>query len=133
MPELTHADMIWNRACGEEPLRSLLGDRALADLLRAHGLAMNGGVLHAVECLTARELSDAKSGYRFYGLDAAAYLLTRASTILESNDNLEFHERQMDQEYADIIPADSALVQRFEKHLELSPSDYAPLRAKEMA
>jgi hypothetical protein len=94
---------------------------------------MNGGVLHAVECLTAGELSDAESGYHFYGLDAAAYLLTRARTILEANDNLEFHERQLDQEYADIIPADNSLVQRFERHLELSPSEYAPLQARDMA
>jgi hypothetical protein len=30
MGELTEADMIWNRACGEGPPRSLPGDRALA-------------------------------------------------------------------------------------------------------
>ena|SRR5260370_18852669 len=133
MPELTQADMIWNRACGEGPLRSLPGDRALADLLRAHGLVMNGGVLHAVECLTASELSDAESGYLFYGLDAAASLLSRARTILESDDDLEFHEHQLDGQYSDIIPADSWLVERFEKHLELNPSEYASLRAKDMA
>jgi hypothetical protein len=133
MPELTQADMIWNRACGEDPLRSLPGDRALADLQRAHSLAMNGGVLHAVECLTASELSDAESGYRFYGLDAAASLLSRARTILEADDNLGFHELQLDQQYADIIPADNSLVERFEKHLESNPSEYAPLRVKDMA
>jgi hypothetical protein len=133
MAELTRADMIWNRACGEDALRSLLGDRALTDLLRAHGLIMNGGVLHAVECLTASELSDAESGYRFYGLDAAASLLSRARTILESGDNLAFHERQLDQQYADIIPADNALVERFESHLESNPSEYAPLRTKDIA
>jgi hypothetical protein len=133
MHQLTHANMIWNRACGEDPLRSLHGDRALANLLRAHGLAMNGGVLHAVECLTPSELSDAESGYRYYGLDAAASLLSRARTILEADDNLEFHERQLDRQYADIIPEDSSLVERFEKHLELNPSEYAPLRARDMA
>jgi hypothetical protein len=94
---------------------------------------MNGGALHAVECLTATELSDAESGYRFYGLDAAASLLSRARTIMKADDNLEFHERQLDQQYADIIPADNSLVERFEKHLELNPSEYAPLRAKDLA
>ena len=65
--------MIWNRACGQDRLRSLPGDRAFADLLLAHGLVVNGGVLHAVECLTAAELSDAESGYQFYGLDGAVF------------------------------------------------------------
>jgi hypothetical protein len=116
-----------------EPLRTLPGDRALADLLRAHGLIMNGGVLHAVECLTASELSDAESGYPFYGINAAASLLSRARTILEADKNLEFHERQLDQQYADVIPADSTLIERFEKHLGLYPSEYAPVRGKDMA
>src|SRR5262249_40895856 len=114
--------MIWNRACGEHQLRSLRGDRALADLLRAHGLVMNGGVVHAVECLTDSELSDAESGYRFYGLDEAAALLSHARTILEADGNLGFRERQLDQQYADLIPTDSTLVERFQKHLRLCPS-----------
>ncbi len=131
MPELTNAKMIWNRACGEEPLRTLPGDRALADLLRTHNLAMNGGVLQAVECLTASELSDAESGYRFYGFDEAATLLTHAGTILASDIEMEFHERQLDQRYANIIPEDSLLVERFEKRLELNPFEYAPLRDRD--
>src|SRR6266852_5959110 len=100
MGTLAQATMIWNRACREDSLRLLPGDRALADLIRAHGLVMNGGVLHAVECLTDNERSDAESGYRFYGFDAAASLLSRARTILEEDDNLEFHERQLDGHYA---------------------------------
>jgi hypothetical protein len=62
MAELTDADKIWNRACGADPLRTLPGDRALTDLLHPHGLVMNGGVLHAAECMSADELSDAESG-----------------------------------------------------------------------
>lgn len=114
-------------------MRSLPGDRALADLLRAHSLVMNGAVLHAVECLTASESSDAEAGYRFYGLDAVADLLSRARTTLETDDDLGVHEQLLDGHYADIIPADGSLVERFEKHLELSPFEYAPLRAKDMA
>src|SRR5437660_971099 len=113
MHQLTQPDMVWNRACGGDPLRSHPGDRALADLLRAHGLAMNGGVLHVVECLTASELFDAESGYRFYGFDAIASLLLRARTILNSGDELEFHEHQLDRQYAEIIPNDTSLVKRF--------------------
>jgi hypothetical protein len=94
---------------------------------------MNGGVLHAIECLTASELSDAEFGYRFYGLDAVASLLFRARAILEADDDLEFHEHQLDGQYADIVPDDNSLVERFEKHLEANPSEYAALRAKDMA
>jgi len=38
MYQLTQADMIWNRACGKDPVRSFPGDRALTDMLSAHGL-----------------------------------------------------------------------------------------------
>ena len=85
-------------------MRFLPGDRALTDLLRAHGLVMNDGVLHAVECLTAFELSDAESGFRFYGLEAAAFLLSRARTILETDDDLGVHEKQLD---LDRVPFES--------------------------
>jgi hypothetical protein len=129
MYQPTHADMIWNRACGEDSLRSFPGDRALADLLRVHGLTMNGGVLHAVECLAASELSDAEAGYRFFGLDGVASLLSRARTILETGDDLGVYEQQLDGQYADLIPSDSSLIERFKKHLKSNSSDYAPLRA----
>jgi hypothetical protein len=131
MAELTETDLIWNRACGEAPLRSLAGDRALADLLRTHGLIMNGGVLHAVECLTAGDLSDAEFGYRFYELDGVASLLSRARTIFETGDDLGHYEQRLDAEYADMIPSDSSLVQRFEKRLRSNPSDYEPLREED--
>jgi hypothetical protein len=132
MAELTESNMIWNRACGENPLRGLPGDRALADLLHAHGLAMNGGLFHAVECLTAEELSDSEAGYRFFGLDDVATLLSRARVIFEVGDDLESHEQKLDGEYAHIIPSDSSLVDRLEERLKSSPSDFAPLRAKDV-
>lgn len=131
MANLTKANMIWNRACGEDPLRSLHGDRALADLLRAHGLAMNGGVLHAVECLTPEELSNAEAGFRFFGFDAIAALLSRARRIFDAGEDLENHEPQLDREYAHIIPSDSLLLDRFEKRLASNPSDFAPIRASD--
>jgi hypothetical protein len=133
MAEMTEAQMIWNRACGEDALRALPGDRALADLQRAHGLVMNGGVLHAVDCLPGDQLSDAEAGYRFYGLDGVALLLARARQIFETADDLESHEQQLDSEYARMIPSDSSLVERFEKRLKSSPSDFAPLRPKDTA
>lgn len=133
MTQLTESDMIWNRACGEDPLRTLPGDRALADLLRAHGLVMNGGVLHAVECLAVSELTDAQCGYRYFGLETVAALLSRAKTILEADDDSELIEQELDQTYLNMIPDDDLLVERFEQHWQRSPSEYAPLRGKDKA
>jgi len=132
MYELTEADRIWNRACGGDPLRALPGDRALADLLLAHGLSMNGGVLHAVECLTGTQLSDAQAGFRFFGLDGAAALLSYARRIFEAGDDLESDERELDGAYARLIPSDSSLTDLFEKRWKSSPSDFAPLRVKDL-
>ena len=133
MAQLSEADMIWNRACGEDPLRVLPGDRALADLLYAHGLAMNGGVLHAVECLTADELSDAEAGYRFFGLDDIASLLSRARRILEAGEDLGTHELPLIEEYGRIIPSDGFLAECFETRFAASRPDFAPLRPKDLA
>jgi hypothetical protein len=48
------------------------GDRALAALPLFHGLAMNGGIPHAVECLQPDEQEAARRGYQFFGFDDAA-------------------------------------------------------------
>lgn len=129
MYQLSEADLIWNRACGEDPLRSLPGDCALADLLRAHGLTMNGGVLHAVEILTPVELASAVAGYRFYNLDAVASILNRAQTLLQVGRDLGLHEQELDRRYAELVPSDSLLQDRFKAHLAARLSDFAPLRS----
>ena len=61
MDQSTQSDLIWNRACSGMITEFRPGDRALAGLLGAHGLIMNGGVLHAVECLAENELSEAEA------------------------------------------------------------------------
>jgi hypothetical protein len=124
--------LIWNRACSEDRLRSLPGDRALTDMLQAHNLTMNGGVMHAVGCLTADELSAAKAGYRFYGFDGVVPLLAHARAVFETDDEEEDFESILDAQYADLIPCDNTLVERFEDHLKSNPSDFAPVRAIEM-
>ena len=51
--KMNKATQIWNRALADYGLAGpALGDRALAAMLLAHGLVMNGGVLHAVEIAT---------------------------------------------------------------------------------
>ena len=86
---------------------------------------MNGGVLHAVECLSASELADAKSGYRFFGLGSVAELLSRARKIWEADQDRGSYERLLDHDYAMLIPDDSALCDRFEELHRRRPSDFA--------
>jgi hypothetical protein len=74
--KLSRQDLIWNRAT----LKSggsvrCAGDTALAALLLAHGLIMNGGVEHALECMSQSELLAALAGYRYFGLERAAQAL----------------------------------------------------------
>ncbi len=127
--EMTPADLVWNRAAMEDGGESpALGDVALASLLYAHGLVMNGGVLHAVELLTSDELSDARDGYRFFGLSEVASLLANAKTLFDADDGLDKHESRLDREYWKSVPDDSSLVKRFEVRFTSSPSDFSPVR-----
>ena len=69
---------VWNRACvqaGQAKTLTLPGDRALAAMGLIHSLAMNGGVLHAVESLPPDELAARVNGYRYFGFADAASIL----------------------------------------------------------
>lgn len=125
---MSDTDLIWNRAAIENggPMPAS-GDRALSALLYAHGLAMNGGVLHAVEHLTSDELADAQLGYSLFGITEISHLLTRSRKLFNDGGDLGIHERSLDAEYLAHIPNDSALIERFERHFHLHPSDFAPL------
>lgn len=126
--ELTAADLVWNRATMPDSCEALApGDVALSSLLRAHGLAMNGGVLHAVELLTADEWVAAKDGFRYFGLDDVADLLAHAKNLFDVGENLGEHERRLDDNYATLIPDDSWLHKRFEEQFAANPSAFAPL------
>ena len=68
------SDRVWNRAClelgGANPME---GDVALTAMVLLHGLAMNGGLLDAVEGMSEAEVMRAVAGFRYFGLgDAAA-------------------------------------------------------------
>ncbi|MBK1884517.1 hypothetical protein JIN85_19025 [Luteolibacter pohnpeiensis] len=126
MNRLSQTDTIWNRACSGGISEARSGDRALANLLRAHGLTINGGVLHAVECLTEIELNEAEAGYRFYGLDSISSMLSRAKGILISGEDTEDYESVLDEEYYEKIPDDDFLVGTFENHFRSNPSAYEP-------
>lgn len=70
---LSEADRVWNRAAmergGTQPRK---GDVALAALLSLHSLAMNGGLLHAIERHSHDEIEQAVSGFRYFDLNDAA-------------------------------------------------------------
>jgi hypothetical protein len=122
------SEEVWNRAAmkrgGESPRP---GDRALVSLLRVHGRAMNGGVLHAVE---SDELTAALDAYRFFGLHDAAMVLDEYRRRLEaspSSDELDQLEPEADLRYADVIPDDSTLVEAFERLYASEPNLFAPV------
>jgi hypothetical protein len=127
MYELTNKDKIWNRACeggGDSPRA---GDIALASMLLFHGPAMNGGVLHAVECLSSEQLTAAKAGYTYFGFDAIADLITSAERAINEGQDLEAREAILDQQYWAVIPDDGALSKSFEWHRSQHPFEYSPV------
>jgi hypothetical protein len=119
--ELTTADRVWNRAAmasgGPNPGE---GDRALAALLLAHGMVMNGGVEHAIEALSPSELSAAAAGYRFFSFNEVARLLEEIA-------GNEFIDSAVDQRYAELVPTDMVIVGRFRDLFSSSPSVFSPL------
>jgi hypothetical protein len=127
MYELAVEDKIWNRACdggGECPST---GDSALAALLKFHGTAMNGGVLHATECLSPEALTAAQSAYGYFGFGVIAKLIDTAEEALGQDQDVDSVEDCLDQEYHAAIPDDATLVSAFEKHFKSSSDQYALL------
>jgi Domain of unknown function (DUF4375) len=127
MYELTIADRIWNRACLEDVSDLREGDRLLAAMLLAHGLVMNGGVLHAVESLDEDQLVAAKEGFRYLGLPDVASLLVEARAIFPAGKESEEHEFEFNKRYYALIPDDSTLTALFEAVLLAKPWAFAPI------
>ena len=114
---------VWNRAALERGGRTPRGgDAALAALLHAHSLVMNGGVRHAVEVLESRELEGACDRFRFFGFDEVAALLERAA----GGPWGERGDAAFDAEYARVIASDGAIIERFERHFFTHRQFYSP-------
>lgn len=120
---MTDANLVWNRACFG-PAGKFPGDAALAAIIRFHSAVMNGGVLHAIESLNVREISDARAGFRFFDFAAIPDLIQEALRIA-ADAQLEVEESRLHQLYWDQIPDDSVIAQRFEQHFESHPTDFA--------
>ena len=117
-------DEIWNRACLEDGgSEAREGDRALASLLQAHGLIMNGGVLHAIEALSQEERAAAIAGYRYFGLLAAAQILS------QHHEGTDAAEHAANSTYALAVRDDDVLVHAFRVLLLAHPEAFSPVRA----
>ena len=127
MHRLADKDKIWNRACqggGDSPRP---GDTALAALLLFHGPTMNGGVLHAVECLNTEQLAAAKAGYKYFGFFSIPELIANAERAINEGQDLESIEATLDKQYWAVIPDDGVLTTSFEYHQSQHPSEYSPV------
>jgi hypothetical protein len=125
--ELRQSDRVWNRAAlRENPQSWLVGDRALAALLLAHGHVMNGGVFHAVEILSDDGFEEAIAGYQLFGLGSVQKVLIHARELLRKGAEIGAYEAVFDSDYRKLIPSDAALGSAFERHYNSNPQDYAP-------
>jgi hypothetical protein len=121
------ARMVWNRACQKAAATNLRpGDRALRAMLLAHGLVMNGGVLHACEALEEAELDAACAGYRHFGFWKVATLLTKGYSVVAADDDDDDLESRFDEAYWASIPSDDVLCDAFERDFETRMDEYAP-------
>ncbi|MEE2730693.1 MAG: hypothetical protein VYA55_07700 [Pseudomonadota bacterium] len=128
MDQLTSSEKVWNRACmkaGGSALR--VGDKALAAMIYFHGLAMNGGVLHALECCNDSEISSAINGFGFYGFMSIKIMIEDNIHLIGSDDCLEEEDNRLNNEYEAAIERDQVLVDRFEKHFKDNPDQYASI------
>ncbi len=121
-------DLIWNRAAldggGIAPQR---GDQALADVLVAHGLIMNGGVLHALELLDPNQVQRAASGMEYFGLAQASCVLLETLETLNRLGGSEKLEAEANARYWAVLADDTTLAERFEQVFVKHPGDFASL------
>lgn len=134
---MTNADEklwdIWNRALDYDVPATRDGDRALRDVLLMHGMAMNGGLLHAVEGLEPEELNGAVAGLRWLGLgelaDGVAEFAVDAADVeeLSDDDAGELEERGNDLYYG-AVPDDDVIDVAFRRRYAEQPDAFAPVR-----
>jgi hypothetical protein len=119
--KLSRQDQVWNRAClesgGPSPSE---GDKALASLLLAHALAINGGVVHAFESMSRCEVTAAIAGYTYFGLTQAAHVFEQAP------DESEETEERLNHMYRAAVPSDETLAHAFRVKLLSTPQAFAP-------
>jgi hypothetical protein len=131
---MTPKDEVWNRACaeaGRPKTLTLAGDRALADMVRLHSLAMNSGLLDAIERQSVAERVAALDGYRFFGLHAAADVVQDIGRRLDNgaltSEEADELEAEADARYDAVVADDDVLVRAFEARYDEDASLFAPI------
>lgn len=109
-----------------------LGDVHLSSALLLHSLTMNGGLLNAVESLSAPEVDAAAHGFTWLGLDGAAKAIGYvrdeiAGGALDAADSGEALEFRADELYNAIVQDDSTLEEAFRVMLARFPELFEPL------
>ena len=114
---------VWNRRAwdGRGWTATEPGDRALADMLRAHDEMFHGGMLNVVECLSEAQIDAAIDGYRYFGLDEAAAALREARRISDDD------EERLNEVYWAAVPEDELLYVAFEDRYQQDPTAFAHL------
>lgn len=127
------SDEVWNRATmaggGRDPSE---GDIAIASVLAVHNLAMNGGLLDAVERLSPEQLAAADAGFRWLRLEAAAGVIAMVrqeieAGALEDERRADELEARADDDYALVIPTDQTIVDAFEVRFTEVPTAFSPI------
>lgn len=131
--DMEPSDEVWNRATmaagGLDPGD---GDIAIASVLALHSLAMNGGLLDAVERLSPEQLAAADAGFRWLRLEAAAGVVAMVrqeieAGALDDERRADELETRADDDYALVIPTDQTIVDAFEVRFAEVPTAFAPI------
>lgn len=84
---------------------------------------MNGGVVHAIGCLSQFELAAAVAGFNYFGLAEAAHVFQQLP------DDTEETEERLNQLYWAAVPDDETLAHAFRVKLLASPEAFAPIES----
>jgi hypothetical protein len=116
--KLTNKDLVWNRACSDDSQSDRRrGDLMLRAMIRLHSLVMNGGLDHALECLSTNEFAEGINGFEYFGLHEHADLLRLIHSKLAADERL-------DATY-EACGDDSVLLNHFERFFENNPTAFA--------
>lgn len=126
---MDNPDDIWNRATRGGGSNPGPGDAALSAALAFHGLAMNGGVLHAFEVLDADELGRARDGFTWLALTEVAQFLEAtaqsiANTDWDDEEAVDALEASSDDAYEAVFPNDQVLEDAFRQRLAQQPDAF---------
>jgi len=126
--DLSAADKVWNRAALESGGKSPgPGDRALAALLLAHGLAMNGGLHHAFDILSESEWAAAVDGFQYFGLTETAAFLRGASCDAMLLRWTAQTEHAANRRYSELVPDEDHLARHFEAIFRERSDQFSPI------